>query len=56
LLDRRRLPYLHLPIAASAALWVAYRAQPGGVVPSGDDPAIHIYITEKFAVGETPYF
>ncbi|AKT34804.1 hypothetical protein PYWP30_01176 [Pyrobaculum sp. WP30] len=56
LLDRRRLPYLLLLIVASAVLWVAYRAQLGDVVPSGDDPAIHIYIAMKFAVGETPYF
>jgi len=56
LLDRRRLPYLPLLIAASAVLWVAYRAQLGDVVPSGDDPAIHIYIAMKFAAGETPYF
>jgi len=56
LLDRRRLPYLLLLVAATAALWVAYRAQLGDVVPSGDDPAIHIYIAERFAAGETPYF
>jgi hypothetical protein len=56
LLDRRRLPYLFLLIAVSAALWVAYKAQLGDMVPSGDDPAIHIYIAMKFVAGETPDF
>jgi len=55
-LSTRRVPYLLLLLATSGVLWFAHSSTLATVVPSGDDPAVHVYIAQLVVVGETPYF